>query len=162
MLNIRDTTYTINQKMRKESEIFSELSDLCLSPSYVHAIAYFCFRDNTIKYAADSITPDDVLQQFSTDGLVRTEISTLIGLACKGEINTALPTPDVMQSYIDKTDALLKEIHQSMLPSMEDIFDPDKLGDESFNPFKNGSALRRLFFIEGKPLIISSIETYRR
>jgi SEC-C motif/Nuclease-related domain len=136
--------------MRKESEIFSELADVCASPGYVHAIAYFCFRDNTIKYTADSVTPDDVLQQFSLDRLVRTEISTLIGLACKVDINTALPSPDVMQSFIDKTDALLKEIHQSMLPSMVDIFDPERLGDENFNPFKNGLALRESIFYGGE------------
>ena len=72
----------LKKEVREESEFFSELAQVCSSPGYVHAIAYFCFRDNTIRYA-DAITPEDVLQQFSMERLARTEISTLIGLACK-------------------------------------------------------------------------------
>ncbi|WP_350541884.1 hypothetical protein, partial [Psychrobacter sp. CAL495-MNA-CIBAN-0180] len=74
-----------NKIARKESEIFKELEVLCQSTGYIHAIAYFCFRDNTIRYA-DEVKPEDVLQQFSMERLVRTEISTLIGLASKKNI----------------------------------------------------------------------------
>ena len=75
-----------NKIARKESEVFKELEVLCQSPGYIHAIAYFCFRDNTIRYA-DEVKPEDVLQQFSMERLVRTEISTLIGLVCKNDID---------------------------------------------------------------------------
>ena len=134
---------------RKEADIFAELTEVCSSPGYVHAIAYLCFRDNTIKYA-DTVTTDDVLQQFSMDRLVRTEISTLIGLVCKTQLNTKLPPPNIVQQYIDNTDALLKEIHHSMMTSPSDIFDPKKIGDENFNPFKNGDVLRETIFYGGE------------
>lgn len=139
----------VKKEVRKESEIFSELAGLCESPGYVHVIAYFCFRDNTIYYS-DTLTRDAVLQQYSMDRLVRTEISTLIGLVCKKPLSTELPPPDVMQGYIDKTDSLLKEIHQSMMPSMEDLFNPDKSGDRKFDPFKNGSFWREAIFYGGE------------
>lgn len=134
---------------RNESEIFSELAMLCIKPGYVHAIAYFCFRDNTIKYSG-TMNTDDVLQQFSMDRLVRTEISTLIGLTCKSNLDLDIPSPDIIQEYIDKTELLLKEIHQSMIPPMEVMFDPSKIGDQSFNPFKNGSVLRESIFYGGE------------
>lgn len=139
----------MKRTVRKEAEIFSELAEICTSPGYIHAIAFLCFRDNTVKYA-DKLTSDDLLQQFSMDRLVRTEISTLIGLACKKQISTDLPSPEVFQRYIQKTDALLQEIHQVMIPPIEEIFDPDKIDDQSFNPFRNGMTLREPIFYSGE------------
>jgi hypothetical protein len=96
-------------KMRAEQEIFDELAMLCSSPGYVHAIAHLCFRDNMIHYSGD-MKPEDMQQLFSMTRLIRTEISTLIGLLLKNEIDYALPAPDVMQQYLDSTEALLDEI----------------------------------------------------
>nr|BAF45179.1 First part of SEC-A motif NERD protein [uncultured bacterium] len=139
----------VTEDVRIEADIFDELAEVCSSPGYVHAIAYLCFRDNTIKYS-DKVTTDAVLQQFSMDRLVRTEISTLIGLTCKTKIDLSLPSPDVIQKYIDKTDGLLKEIHQSMMVSPSSLFDPDKIGDNTFNPFTNGDVLRETIFYGGE------------
>lgn len=140
---------SVNNEVRKESDVFKELEELCHSPGYVHAIAYFCFRDNTIRYS-DEVRPEDVLQQFSMERLVRTEISTLIGLACKKGIDETLPSPETMQNYISKTDSLLQELHQSMMPPLQDIFDPSKIGDSDFNPFESGSVLRESIFYGGE------------
>lgn len=139
----------MDQAIRTEAEIFSDLSELCISPGYLHAIAYFCFRDNTIRYG-DEMTPEDVLEQFGADRLVRAEISTLIGLACKGDLNAEMQTPETIQRYIDNTEALLKEIHQSMMPDMREIFDAKQALDPNFNPFKNGSVLRESIFYGGE------------
>lgn len=136
-------------EIRDEEVIFSELANLCKSSGYIHAIAYLCFRDNTIKYA-DTVKTEDVLQQFSMERLVRTEISTLIGLACKSELVTEIPSPQKLQGYIDKTEELLKEIHHSMMASPNEIFNPDKMGEEGFNPFKSGSVLRESIFYGGE------------
>lgn len=93
---------------RSENEIFQELEILCSSPGYIHAIAYFCFRDNTIKYA-DEMSVENVLQQFNKTRLVRTEISTVIGLALKNELDISHPppkrfniTPIKLKSYLKK------------------------------------------------------------
>ncbi|MBP8124829.1 MAG: SEC-C domain-containing protein [Caldilineaceae bacterium] len=134
---------------RSESEIFSELAILCASPGYAHAIAYFCFRDNTIGYS-DVMTPEDVLQQFSMERLVRTEISTLIGLACKRDLDTNLPPPDIVNQYIEKTESLLQEIHQSMMPSLEEMMNFGQIGTSDFNPFSDGSFLREAIFYGGE------------
>lgn len=98
---------------RTEQEIFDELEELCKSPGYVHAIAYFCFRDNIIRYTGD-MDVEDVLQQFSMERLVRTEISTLLGLAAKGDVEDTPPAPETIQAHVEKSDALLKELHQSI------------------------------------------------
>lgn len=42
---------------RTEREIFSELETLCADPGYIHAVAYFCFRDNLIKYTGQKAYP---------------------------------------------------------------------------------------------------------
>lgn len=34
---------------RAEAEVFNELNLLCQSEGYLHAIAYFCFRDNIVR-----------------------------------------------------------------------------------------------------------------
>lgn len=138
----------VNNEVRKEQDVFKELEDLCHSPGYIHAIAYFCFRDNTIKHG-DEVTLEDVLQQFSMERLVRSEISTLIGLACKKDIDEALPSPETMQSYISNTDSLLKELHQSMMPPLEDIFGPTNISGD-FNPFESGALLRESIFYGGE------------
>jgi len=138
----------VRETVRKESEIFSELAEICASPGYVHVIAYLCYKNNLIQYV-DTLTPEDMLQQSSRDMCVRTEISTLIGLACKKQLNIDLPLPELMQRYIDKTHSLLKEIHQSMMP-LEYIFDPNKVGDQNFNPFRDGLVLREPIFYGGE------------
>ncbi|BES72579.1 hypothetical protein RE428_35970 [Marinobacter nanhaiticus D15-8W] len=72
---------------RLEKDIFLELSELCASPGYIHAIAAICFRDNTIRYS-DKLTGDHLSHFFSQERLIRTEISTLIGLMCKNEFSS--------------------------------------------------------------------------
>jgi hypothetical protein len=50
---------TNEREMRKEQEIFDELATLCMSPGYVHAIAYLCLRDNIVRYG-DEMTAEDM------------------------------------------------------------------------------------------------------
>ena len=96
------------------------------------------------------MTPEDVLEQFGMDRLVRTEISTLIGLTCKGDLNAEMQTPETIQGYIDNTELLLKEIHQSMMPDMRELFDPEQASNPNFNPFENSAVLREAIFYGGE------------
>jgi len=96
------------------------------------------------------MTVDDVMEQFSTERLVRTEISTLIGLACKKQLNTDIPSPEHLQEYIDRTESMLKEIHESMLPSISDILGSSVDGQADFNPCSNGTVLREAIFYGGE------------
>ena len=140
---------SLGKQVRAEVEVFSELATLCSSPGYVHSIAFLCFRDNAIRYA-DVVTQKDILDQFSMQCLVRTEIATLIGLTCKGEIDYSLPTPETIQEQISRSDALLKELHQSLLPPIEVLFDPSKIGCPDFSPFTLGTVLREAIFYGGE------------
>ena len=135
--------------MRKEQDIFDDLTQLCSSPGYAHAIAYLCFRDNTVGYA-EEMKAEDMQHLFSMTRLIRTEISTLIGLLIKEEVDYALSASSVMQQYLDKTEALLEELHNSMSASMFDGLNPKKVAEEGFNPSTSGEALREPIFYGGE------------
>lgn len=34
---------------RSENVVYAELAELCVSPGYAHAIAYFCWRDKVMS-----------------------------------------------------------------------------------------------------------------
>jgi len=100
-------------RLRSESEVFADLAALCTSPGYVHALAFLAFRDNYIRYS-DELKAEDMMRLFSPQRLLRTEMATLVGLAMRGAIRFDLPQANVIQEYVDQTDALLVEIHRAM------------------------------------------------
>jgi hypothetical protein len=134
---------------RDESEIFSDLANLCSSPGYIHVVAYLCYRDDTISYA-EKITVDDMLKQYSSKRLLRTEISILLRLCCESEMLTEIPHPDFFQDYINKTDALLEELHYSMVASFPDISETMGKIDNTPHPLTNGRMLREAIFYGGE------------
>ncbi|MDD2272055.1 MAG: SEC-C metal-binding domain-containing protein [Desulfuromonadaceae bacterium] len=139
----------MKESVREENAVFDDLLKLCSSPGYPHVIAHFCYRDNIVLYAGD-MKPDDYLHMFSMERLIRTEISTLIGLMCKQPIDFKLPDPDEMQKLIDETESLLKELHYSMsAPMITGLKVPEKATEES-NPFTCGSVLREPIFYGGE------------
>src|SRR6266403_1552215 len=135
--------------MRPEQEIFDELARLCISPGYVHAIAYFCFRDSVVRFAGE-MTAEDLRHLFSPSHLIRTEIATLVGLLMKSDINYALPDPGVLQQYLDQTEALLEELHQAIARSCFAGFDLQQAVENGLNPFSRGEALREPIFYSGE------------
>jgi hypothetical protein len=135
--------------MRAEQTIFDELANLCSSRGYVHAIAYLCFRDNIMRYSGD-VKPEDMQHPFSRSRLIRTEISTLIGLLLRNEIDYTVPEPDILEQYITKTEALLEELHQTFSVAFFADLNPAKVGDKAFNPFTSGAVLREPIFYGGE------------
>lgn len=131
---------------RSEDTIFAELQRLCASPGYIHAIAYFCWRDNLIRMSGPILTPKDLEYQSSHDRLLRTEIATLIGLLVKGEIDLTLPPPDVMQAYVQATEDLLYELHQSMMKPWFAGWDMSSGTVSGPDPFSSASAIREPIF----------------
>lgn len=135
--------------MREEHAIFQDISAICTSPGYVHALAYLCFRDGLVAYS-DEMSAEDMGHLFSMDRLIRTETSTLIGLMVQRKIDWSLPDAQTIQHYIDETERLLKELHGSMsLPTMTDMQDAMKSGKKA-NPFEKGSNLREPIFYSGE------------
>ncbi len=96
------------------------------------------------------MTTDDIDHLFSPERLVRTQISTLVGLLIKGDIDYAIPDPAVTQQYIERTEALLEEIHRAMLAStLSDLGFEEALKKET-NPFAKGNVLREAIFYSGE------------
>ena len=130
---------------KTEDEIFSELESLCSSPGYIHVIAFFCYRDNVIQYSG-KLTSDNMMYQYSHEKLIRTEISTLLGLLCKNEIKYNIPSPKILQEYIERTEELLKEIHYTMVPPLDELLNQN---EKDVNPLQNGKMLREAIFYGG-------------
>lgn len=134
---------------RSEDAIFADLAELCCSPGYVHAIAYFDSRDNLIRFG-DTLTAEDMASQHDAARLVRTEIATLIGLMVKQPVSDELPTSQTLESYIDRTQSLLEEMHWSMSSSWLDGFDPEKGLMGLADPFSEARNLREPIFYSGE------------
>jgi len=135
--------------MRNESTIFRDLSVVCTSSGYVHALAYLCFRDSVVRYS-EEICAEDMDHLFSADRLIRTETSTLIGLMVRQKIDWSLPDALVIQRYIDETESLLKELHENMsAPAVAELRDAMEFGKQ-VNPFEKGSNLREPIFYSGE------------
>ncbi|MFA5667712.1 MAG: nuclease-related domain-containing protein [Balneolaceae bacterium] len=135
--------------MKKEKEIFLELSDLCISKGYPHVIAFLCFRDNTIKFSVE-LSGNDFANHYSQESLLRIEISTLIGLMVKKSIDYSLPTPLNLQKLIDSTDSLLHELHLAIAkPLMEELNKNLSSGSDE-NLFKKGSVMREPILYSGE------------
>lgn len=101
------------KKPREESQILEDLAALTTSPGYVHAVAHICHRDNVI-YFKDKVKPSDMDRLFSRDRLIRTELTTLMGLMVKKPLDLSLPLHDVVKNYVKQTDALMEELHNSI------------------------------------------------
>lgn len=131
---------------RQEPAIFDDLAVLCVSPGYIHAIAYFCFRDHVVGFG-DALRGEDYAKLFSFDRLIRTEISTLIGLMLRAQRDLARPDERTLQQYLERTEALLKELHEALNEPAKTamaaaIADPTK----STNPFTGAALLREPIF----------------
>lgn len=138
---------------RKEDEIFEDLRNLCCSPGYIHAIAYFSWRDNLIKFSGGNLTERDIEHQYSAERLLRTEISTLIGLMIKGEIDTDIPKLSTLQAYIDRSDALLYEMHMCLQKPWMAAFEAMARNPSMANridPFSTADGLREPIFYAGE------------
>ena len=134
--------------MRTEQTVFDELASLCISRGFVHAIATICFRDTAVGFAND-LSTEDLATMRSRSRLIRTEITTLIGLTMSGPIDFSLPAPEVLSDYIERADALLEELHQTMLPPPLDDLSTDSASPDA-NQYTFGQFLREPIFYGGE------------
>ena len=137
--------------MRTEQDIFDDLARLCVSPGYAHAIAYLCFRDNMVWYSEkEGMTAADRQPLFSCDRLIRIEISTLIGLMIKEDIDYTFPNPSMLTRYIEETESLLKEFHDSMLEPASRKLTQEEGREQNAEKFWTGRSLREVTFYGGE------------
>ena len=131
--------------MRSEQDIFDDLAALCVSRGYVHALASICFRDTIVGFS-DDVTSEDLSEMRSRSKLIRTEITTLIGLMMRGPINFSLPEPQVVSDYIEQSEILLEQLHQTLLPPIPEV---QQTGSDSFvhsDDFTFSTFLREAIF----------------
>ena len=130
---------------REESQIFEDLATLAQSPGYVHAVAHICHRDNVI-HIKGRLKSSDMDRLFSSERLIRTELTTLIGLMVKKPLDLSQQSNDVIESYVKATDALLQELHNSMsYPMFASMFEEVKAGAKSPDPW-HGPGMREPIF----------------
>ena len=133
---------------RPEQDIFDDLAALCVSPGYAHAIASFCVRDNVVPIKAE-LKVEDLARFFTRSRLIRTEISTLIGLLVRQPVDYSLRPPDVIAAYMEKTEGLLDELHEAMNASLRPNLEAVWTGAD-FDPFAHGEAMREPIFYGGE------------
>ena len=88
------------------------------------------------------MTAEDMKHMFSPQHLVRTEISTLVGLLIKTDVDYTLSNPAITKQYITRTEELLEDMHQAMLNSMLGGLSLQEAVEKGINPFTEGNALR--------------------
>lgn len=130
---------------RTEAEIFSELSQLCHTAGFAHVIALLCFRDNMVGFS-DELTAKNIAAMHSPERLIRTEISTLIGLLIQEQISLEVPTPSALMNHTKQTETLLGELHEALSrPMRESVLRAIETKSEE-NPFRSGDVLREPIF----------------
>jgi hypothetical protein len=132
-----------------EQETFEKLGHLCISKGFIHALAQICFNDNIVGYKGQ-ISAKVLLKKYSWDRLIRTEISTLIGLMVKSPIDFTIPDAKALKAYVEETYALMQELHDRMSgPTLAELT-PENAKIPGFSPFSTGNALREPIFYSGE------------
>lgn len=133
------------EQPRNERSILADLAALTASPGYVHAIANISHRDNLILIKG-KLKPSDMNGLFSSERLIRTELTTLIGLMVKKSLDLSEQSTDVIEGYVKRTDALMQELHNSMsYPMFSATLEAVKAGSALPNPWL-GSGMREPIF----------------
>lgn len=134
---------------RPEADVFTDLAELCRSPGFIHAIAYFDFRDNLIRFG-ERLDAEAMESQHAAERLVRTEIATMIGLMVQAPVDATLPAPERFQDYVDRAQALLQELHWAMSASWRDSFKVVDSVVQIQEPMWAGPNLREPIFYSGE------------
>ena len=135
--------------MRSEQTIFDDLAALCISKGFIHALAHICFRDNIVGFA-EELTTEDMAKRSSQSRLIRTEVTTLIGLMMRASIDYSLPAVQVLSDYIERSEALLEELHQTMLPPATKHLGTHSASCPDADQFTFGKFLREPIFYSGE------------
>lgn len=130
---------------RPEAVVFADLAALAVQPGYVHAVAQICLRDNLVAYKGE-YKASDLSHMFNSERLIRTEITTLLGLMMRQPLDLTVPTVETMQTYVSRTDELMKELHDALSrPMIELMFEKISDGGDPSDLW-GGSVMREPIF----------------
>lgn len=131
---------------REEAKILEDLATLAASPGYVHALAHLCHRDNVIHINGE-LKPADMERLFSKERLIRTELTTLIGLMAKKPMDLSPQPHDVVQKYVKSTDSLMRELHEAMsYPMFAVMIEAVKAGAAPPEPWRGAGMREPIFY----------------
>ncbi|RMU99382.1 SEC-C motif protein [Pseudomonas syringae pv. tomato] len=130
---------------RTESEVFADLVALTAHPGYVYAIAQICHRDTLVTYQ-DEYTADDLSDVYDPERLIRTEITTLLGLMMRQPLDLTLPEPSQIQAYVVRSDELMVELHDAMSGSIFESLIGNAASGANPEDAWNGAMMREPIF----------------
>lgn len=131
---------------RPEAQILEDLAALAASPGFAHAVAHLCYRDNVIHIKGE-LKPADMDRLFSRERLIRTELTTLIGLMAKKPMDLTSQPHEVVQSYVKRADALMKELHDAMsYPMFAAMLEAVKAGTAPPDPWRGPGMREPIFY----------------
>ena len=136
--------YKSHKEVRAEQEIFCELKQLSGCDGFLYVMAYLATRDDIIPYAGD-IQGEDLSTLYSEERLIRTETSTLLGLAVQGQLSLNIPCDEDFWEMVERTSKLMQELHASMVV-------PIKIenNDSDLDSGNSGSLYKEAFFYIGE------------
>jgi hypothetical protein len=145
--------------MRSETEIFSELEQLCGSAGYIHLYADLVFRNTFVRFA-EGIKGEDFHESFGRDHLIRTELTTLLGLMIKQKMDFTIPTHARMAELGTQTLTLLEELHTCLAGPMRPT--PETAAADDFKKigFTRGDVLREPIFYTGESAYASQYRDF--
>ncbi|MBN3756098.1 preprotein translocase [Paraburkholderia sp. Tr-20389] len=134
------------EQPREESQILEDLAMLVTLPGYVHAVAHICHRDNVI-HIKGMLKPSDMERLYGRERLIRTELTTLIGLMVKKPLDLSLQTCEVIDGYVKRTDSLMRELHDAMsYPTFAAMFEAMRAGTEPPDPWRGAGMREPIFY----------------
>jgi hypothetical protein len=145
--------------MRSETEIFSELEQLCGSAGYIHLYADLVFRNTFVRFA-EGIKGEDFHESFGRDHLIRTELTTLLGMILKQKIDFTIPSADRMAELGTRTLTLLEELHTALAGPMRPTPDTATADDFMKIDFTRGAVLREPIFYTGESAYASQYRDF--
>ncbi|WP_431636880.1 SEC-C metal-binding domain-containing protein [Dyella sp. KULCS107] len=135
----------MNKIRRSEAEVFEDLAVLARSPGYVHAIAQICYRDVAMFFVGQ-MEASDLQRSFSRERLIRTEITTILGLLARGPIDASVPEVRIRDEYLERADLLMEELHEAMSrPAFDQMIAAAKAGIADSDIWR-GEAMREPIF----------------
>lgn len=135
----------MKKSSRSEVEVFADLTKLARASGYIHVIAQICVRDNMVSYVKE-MKGSDLQTLHSPERLIRTEVTTLLGLLASGPIDFAPPLASTIQEYVERTDRLMEELHMAMAFRMRSrVIGAVQSGEPDANIWR-GEAMREPIF----------------
>ncbi|MGI2134516.1 SEC-C metal-binding domain-containing protein [Shewanella baltica] len=116
--------------MRTEQEIFDELEVIAAQEGFWEVIAFFCWKDTFIHFSGEKLDAEAFAQAFDRTRLSRTELSTLIGLACKSGFSDKQLSLDELKERAEHVWHLLDELHHSFYSPLDFAALPEKFGSK--------------------------------